>query len=260
MTAPSLTSVAVPAEHGGWSFTLEPAVLGLLVAPGVPGAALAGAALVAFLMRTPAKLALVDRRRDRRLPRTRLAERVVLAEAFVAAALLAVAAFGDARLWVPLGLAIPLLAAELWYDVRSRSRRLVPELAGTIGVGAVVAAIVLAGGEPWALAFALWAIVAARAVAAVVFVRLQLRRAKGQPHRPLRNDFAQGAAVAIAAGGAALDPQVLAGAVAIAVLAIFHMAAARWPPPKVAVLGAQQLALGLGVVLATALGVLAPSP
>ncbi|MDX2007394.1 MAG: hypothetical protein SFU83_19325 [Meiothermus sp.] len=29
-----LRSVALPNEHGGWGFTLEPILLGLLVAPG----------------------------------------------------------------------------------------------------------------------------------------------------------------------------------------------------------------------------------
>ena len=31
-----LKSVALPTEHGGWGFTLEPLLLGLLLSPGLP--------------------------------------------------------------------------------------------------------------------------------------------------------------------------------------------------------------------------------
>ncbi|NND04465.1 MAG: hypothetical protein HKN91_16945, partial [Acidimicrobiia bacterium] len=36
----SLRAVAVPTEHGGWSLTLEPVILGLIVAPTGSGVAL----------------------------------------------------------------------------------------------------------------------------------------------------------------------------------------------------------------------------
>ena len=71
-------SVAVPSEHGGWGLTLEPGLLGLLVAPSAAGALLAIAALIAFVSRTPLKVVLVDRWRGRRLERTVIAARVVL--------------------------------------------------------------------------------------------------------------------------------------------------------------------------------------
>ncbi|HDL49896.1 MAG TPA: prenyltransferase, partial [Actinobacteria bacterium] len=47
MTTPSvrLRSVAMPTEHGGWGFTLEPIILGLLVAPSPAGWEIAAAAL-----------------------------------------------------------------------------------------------------------------------------------------------------------------------------------------------------------------------
>lgn len=255
---PTLASVALPSEHGGWSLTLEPALLGLLVAPTVAGVALALAALVAFMLRTPLKLSLVDLHRGRRLPRSVLAQRVAATEAVVLVALLAVAATGDPRLWLPLLAALPLLGVELWYDVRSRSRSLIPELAGIIGVGAVAAAIALAGGEPWATSLGLWVIVAARAIAAVPFVRLQIRRIKGQTYRLAGAITAQPGAIMLAAAWLLVEPALLAGTIAIAVLAAFHIVALRMAPPRVAILGAQQVALGLGVVLATAFGVLAP--
>ena len=34
---PTLRSVAMPAEHGGWGLTLEPGILGVLLAPSLAG-------------------------------------------------------------------------------------------------------------------------------------------------------------------------------------------------------------------------------
>ncbi|HKA83628.1 MAG TPA: YwiC-like family protein, partial [Acidimicrobiales bacterium] len=84
-------AVAVPDEHGGWSLSAEPALLGLLVAPSSAGAALAAAAMVAFVARTPVTLVLVDLRRRRWLRRTTLATRIAAAELVLLAALATVA-------------------------------------------------------------------------------------------------------------------------------------------------------------------------
>ena len=46
---PMLRSVALPTEHGGWGLTLEPVLLGLLVAPSVAGLAIGGAAFLVFV-------------------------------------------------------------------------------------------------------------------------------------------------------------------------------------------------------------------
>ena len=56
--------VVLPAEHGGWGLTLEPVLLGLLAAWSVAGLCLGVAAMLAFLVRTPLKLAAVDVRRE----------------------------------------------------------------------------------------------------------------------------------------------------------------------------------------------------
>ncbi len=256
---PRMRTVALPAEHGGWSLTLEPVLLGLLVAPSGAGWLLGVAAFLGFLARTPLKLALVDRWRRRRLERTILAERIAAVELAALIAVLAAATMlGGAELWLPLALAAPFVGVELWYDVRSRGRRLVPELAGSVGIGAFAAAIALAGGEARLVAFGLWAVVAARAVAAMPFVRVQLQRAKARPHARRHSDLAQVAAVAGAWAAAAVGAAPLAGAIAITVLAAVHAVAARFPPPRAPILGAQQVVLGLGVVIATALGARLP--
>ena len=63
---------------------------------------------------------------------------------------------------VPVALAAPLVGVELWFDSRSRSRRLVPELCGAVGIAAVVASVALAGGTEPRLAAGLWLVLAAR--------------------------------------------------------------------------------------------------
>ncbi len=139
-------AVAMPTEHGGWGLTLEPVLLGLLIAFSWSGLAIGFAAFFAFLVRTPLKLALVDRRRRRSLPRTRLATRIAAVQLVVLAALGLIALRSAGADWLaPVLIAVPLVALELWFDIRSRSRRLAPELAGSIGIASVVAAITVAG-------------------------------------------------------------------------------------------------------------------
>jgi hypothetical protein len=255
-----LRSVALPAEHGGWSLTLEPVLLGLIVEPGTAGLLLGFAALLAFLARSPLKLALVDRHRNRTLARTALARRVAAAELIAIGALaLGATIAATAPFWWPLAGAAPLILVELWYGVRSRSRRLVAELAGSVGVAAIAAAIALAGGAADLLAGGLWLIAAARAVAAISFVRVQLRRGKNQPYSVWHSDGFQLAAVVAAAIGRSEDAVSWPGLIAIIGLAMVHAVLIRRPVPKTAIIGAQQVALGLTVVLAAALGALAPS-
>ena len=45
----TLREVVVPTEHGGWGFTTEPLVLGLLVAPGLTAVALVIVGMAVFL-------------------------------------------------------------------------------------------------------------------------------------------------------------------------------------------------------------------
>src|SRR5262245_5381791 len=82
-------SVALPSEHGGWSFLLEPVLLGLLVAFSWPGVLLAVAALGAFLAHQPLKTAIKDVRAGRNAPRTVLAKRFAAGYSLVAVAALA---------------------------------------------------------------------------------------------------------------------------------------------------------------------------
>lgn len=253
----TLRSVAVPAEHGGWGLTAEPALLGLLVAPSWAGAALGAAAFTAFVARTPLKIGLGDLRRGRRLPRTRVALGVGAVELLLIGALAAVAvATAETPFWLPLVVAAPLLGVELAYDIRSRGRRLVPELAGSIGIAGVAAMIVLADGRSTVAAIGVWAVLAARVLTAIPFVRSQILRLHDRVHTGVPLVVWDLTAVAVAAGAAATTPALLAGALAVLAVVVAQRASGLRPPPSAVALGIRQSILGVGVVLATWLGVL----
>jgi YwiC-like protein len=249
-------SVALPSEHGGWGLTLEPALLGLLVAPSAAGGAIALAALLAFVVRAPLKVVLVDHHRHRRLDRTDTAARIAALE-LVGLALLVTFAAVDAGVdWMaPFALALPLFAIELWFDARSRGRRLVPELCGAIGITAVVAAVALAGDESSMLAIALWAVLAGRAVASVPFARTQVLRLKSGAATVGVSDLAQVLGVAVAVGGWLVDARVALGTGAVVLVALAQFAWSRGPARRAKVVGLWQLAFGLTVVGATAISV-----
>ena len=253
-----LRSVAMPTEHGGWSLTAEPVILGLLVAWSWAGSALGIAAMLAFLTRTPVKVVLVDLWRRRRLDRTRVAAQVAAVEVGVLVALVALAVVGaDGSFWIPFAVAAPLVAIEMWFDMRSRSRRLLPELAGSVGIGSVATAIALADGVEGRVAVGLWCVVAARAVAAIPYVRTQVLRLHGRPHRRWTSDLAQAAGIGAVAVGWALDAVPIASVVAIGIVAVVNLTAVRLAPRPAKVIGMQQMVLGLTVTAVTAIAVLA---
>ena len=251
----------MPSEHGGWGLTLEPALLGLLVAPSVAGLLLGVGALLAFLIRSPLKLFVVDLRRDRWLPRTRLATRIAAVElAALVAIAVTVTATAGWRWWIPVLVAIPLVAVQLWFDVRSRGRGTAPELCGAIGMCAVAAAIAVAGGESGPVAAALWMVLAARAIGAIPFVRTQIVRLRNAGVEGSEVDvrgagLAQGAAATCAALAVAVDASVWLGFAGVLVLSLLQVTSLRRPPLPVKVLGMRQMVFGLALVALTATGV-----
>ncbi|MGB0114562.1 MAG: YwiC-like family protein [Ilumatobacteraceae bacterium] len=251
-------TVALPTEHGGWGLTAEPVLLGLLVAFTWSGMAIGVAAFLAFLVRTPLKLALVDRRRGRSLERTVLAQRVAAGELVTIATLAVAATLIAGPAWlIPVAVAAPLIATELWFDVRSRGRRLIPELCGSIGIAAVGAAIVAAGDGSNALAIAVWLIVAGRALVAIPFVRTQIDRLRHGDSATTAADAFQAVGVALAIIAAFVDPDVVLGTVAVAALAVSQLVSLRRRHvPPATTIGIRQMVFGLAVVAATAAGVL----
>ncbi len=254
---PRWRQVSIPTEHGGWSLTAEPVVLGLLVAWSWPGLALGLAAVLVFLARTPLAVVLVDRWRRRWLDRSRLAARIAGVELVVVVVLGTLAAFTSSSrwFWVPVVAAAPLVGVELWFDMRSRSRRLLPELAGTIGIGSVAAAIVLAAGASAALAVGLWVVVSARAAAAIPYARGQVFRARGRPVTRWHSDFAQALAVVAVGLAWALGAIPAAPVVAMAAIAACNVLAIRGRVRPAVVIGVQQMIFGVAVVAVTAVAV-----
>ena len=248
--------VALPSEHGGWGLTLEPVLLGLLIAPSVAGAAIGVAAFVAFLVRTPLKLAVIDVRRDRWLSRSALALQIAIGElvALVALAVLSTIVAGAAWM-VPLAIAAPFVLVQLWFDVRSRGRRLLPELCGAVGMAAVAAAIVIAAGRSNRLAAAASLILAARSIGAIPFVRVQIVRLRRGSGPVRQSDLAQLAALALAVRAGLLARGIWPAAIGVALIGVLQTVWARRPPVPAKVLGMRQLALGLALVAVAAIGV-----
>lgn len=255
-TRSPLRSVALPAEHGGWGLTLEPGLLGLLLAPGPAGLCIAAGAMVAFLVRTPLKVVAVDRRRGRTLDRTRLAATVAAVELVVLLALAGGAiALAEPWFWVPGLVAVPLLALEGWFDVRSRGRRLVPELAGAIGVSSVASMIVLADGGDARLAVGAWLVLAARVATSIPHVRAQIARLHKRPPQARADLFGDGAALGLTLAAVTLDGDLWAGGLTVLGVITIQRAATLRPVPRPVTLGLRQMAMGFAVVLATAAGV-----
>ena len=177
----SLRRILLPPEHGAWGFVTLPALLGLLAAPTLAGACLGLSVLSGFLARHPLKLALADRHRGRRYPRTAVAERAAAVLGGLSAALLGAAALlSGLRFAAPLLLAFPALLVSVRQDFRNQGRSPLTEVSAPVALGAVASAVTLAAGWPWARSFALWAVLVAWSLPSVLYVRTRLRRQRGE--------------------------------------------------------------------------------
>ena len=207
------------------------------------------------------KLIAVDHRRGRRLERDRRAGLVVTVELALLAVLGVIAVVVAGAGWlVPVGLAVPLVVVEFWYDVRSRSRRLVPELCGAAGVSATAAAIIVAGDGSAVLAAAAWLVLSGRVLASIPFVRTQIQRLRHGDVSRRPADWLQVVGVVVAAVAVVVDRSVALGAGAVALVALVQTVwMRRTPVPPATTIGIRQMVVGFLVVAATAAGVLASS-
>jgi hypothetical protein len=251
-----IASIALPTEHGGWGFTLEPILLGLLVAPSASAWEISAAALGIFLARRPVKILSTDLVRGRWLPRSTVALIFALIYGGIALAG-AIGAFitADGPFWIPVLVALPFALVALRADAHSKNRALLAELSGSIAMGATVAAITIAGGWDIAPAFGLWLILAARDVAAIVLVRGQIRRLRDKPVAAGNIYLVQAAAIGIVAVAAVAGIIPWLGVAAIGIVAIVTVISLARPPVQAKVIGWTQMGLGLAVVLITAAGV-----
>ncbi len=250
-------ALALPAEHGGWGFLVEPVVLGLAIVPSLAGLLLAAGALCGFLVRHPLRLVFMDRRKGARYPRTAAAERFALAYAAGGLGLLLIA-FTLARqpFWPALVAAAPFALAALWFDARGRSREALPEALGAAVLSTSAVVIALAGGSAAGPAWGATALLALRAVASVLYVRARIRLDRGQAAGPWT---AVGVHAAALLGALALVALGWAPRLALPAFAVL-LARAAWgvsprrrvvPPREV---GWQELQFGLLTLALLALG------
>jgi len=252
----TLRSVAFPTEHGGWGFTLEPILLGLLVASTATGWELGVSATAVFLARRPVKLVATDLVRRRWLERSSSA--LITAALYMLVALAgAIGAFTTHRgpFWWPLLVATPFAAVSLRADAHSRNRGLLPQVCGAVAMGSAVAAITMGAGWGWIPSFGLWGVLAARDVAAIVLARGMVRRFKSRdvPHGPIV--WVQMAAILATLALALANAAPWLSVVAMVLLAVTSIISLHRPAVPARTVGWTQMGVGMVVVLFTALGV-----
>ncbi len=242
---PALRPIALPTEHGGWGFLFEPLVLGMAVAPSWGGALVAAAAICAFLSRQPLKLAMQDALRRKSYLRTwwcRLfaATYLTAAATFMAAAL----AVSGWTLMIPFAAVAPLAVITLIFDARNRSRAALPEYVGAFAMASTAAAIPLAGGRPLLVAVAPMALIVARGLPSIAYVRTLLARAHGKTASSWPAIAAHVAAVAVAFAIASYT----AAAMAVCLLgrAVYGL---THPVPPAKKLGWREIAWGTATVV-----------
>jgi hypothetical protein len=249
---PNLRPIALPTEHGGWGFLLEPILLGMLVAPSWAGLLLGLAALSAFLTRQPLRFALQDLVRRRSYPRTTwcwifVAIYATLAASFFAGSI----AMAGWHLFIPLGLVAPLAITQVFYDARNRSRSLFPELCGSVALSSVAAAVAIAGGMRIVPALMLSAVVVARTIPSIVYVRTLLQRAHGLAASSWPSLVAHAAAACLVATFA---PLLATSAMLLLLARAIH--GLSHEPPRAQTLGWREMSFGVMTVGLTAAGYL----
>lgn len=250
-----LRSVALPAEHGGWGFTLEPILLGLALAPSVAGLGVGIMGLFAFLAHHPIKLALSDLRRGHRYPRTELAIKVGLLYVAIAALGLALAlATAEKPFLMPLILGLPLAFLKVILDAMGKGRTFVGEMAGALGAATLAPAAVLAGGGDLGWAIGSWLVLALRSLVSIRYARAAVRKARGLPisRVSMAATAFLGSVLAFFLALFGIIPWL--GAAAIWALGIYALITLSGPPMPAKKVGWGQMFWGWATVILVALG------
>lgn len=252
-----IRSVALPIEHGGWAFLLEPIVLGLLVAWSWTGYLLSIGALAAFLLHQPLKTAVRDRMAGRRAPRTIWAERFAAAYAVIAIACLGwVVWSAPSKVVVALGIFVPLAAVQLAYDLRGQSRALVPEIAGAAALAGIAVAIAMLDGWTVGPAMGLWGVLVARSAPSIVYVRERLLLERGKSARVAATICVHAIAILAVAWlwWAGVSSPVAVVATVVLLARAWHGLSSWRVGRRPAMVGLQESFIGLGFVIAVWLG------
>lgn len=253
-----IRSVALPAEHGGWGFLIEPILLGLFTAFSLGGLLLSISAVGVFLLHQPLKIVIKDRLKGNRPPRTILAERFALgygALAIIPFVILFITV-ADKTYLFPLGMALPFALVQLWYDAKNQSRKLLPEMCGAVALGAIAPMIALSGGWEMLPALILWLFLLGRIIPSILYVRARLRLERG-------NDIQRGAVWAVHIGAVMMVvafaiPRAMPylGALAMVILlgrALMGLSEYR-KPRRAPIIGFQELGYGFLTAFLGALG------
>jgi len=193
-----IRQIAIPTEHGGWSFLFEPIVGGLLIAFSAGGLWISLSILGAFLCRQPLKVLIADRIGMRVRERAKAAIFFLFIYASVATigVLGTVISSGREPLW-PFAFVLPLIGFQIFNDVSRRGRQLLPEVSSAISISSSAAAITLADGQLWLLAVSLWIVFVARSIPSILYVRNRLLLEKGKPYSRTGSTVAHIVAVAV---------------------------------------------------------------
>ena len=176
-----LRGIALPNEHGSWGFLFEPLAAAFAVAPSFAAVWISLLVIGAFLTRQPLKFLLGDLMQKKRLPRTALALRFALIFGGIAfCGLVGSFYFAPAQSFIPFVIVLPPVVYLIAQDVSRRSRELWPEALAAVALSSSIAALALADGWNYPAAFALWAIIAARLIPSVLYIRSRLRLEKGK--------------------------------------------------------------------------------
>ncbi len=176
-----LRQIALPTEHGGWGFLLEPLVAGLAISFSSGAPWIAVLTIGAFLLRRPLKVIFVDRLGMKNPARARAAVAFALlyATIFAVGLSLTLITVGPRPL-LPFIFVLPFAIIQIYADVCRQSRHLSPEITGAIAISASIAVMALADGAAWITAVALWTIFVARLIPSILYVRERLRLEKGK--------------------------------------------------------------------------------
>jgi YwiC-like protein len=257
LTRAILKGVALPAEHGSWSFILEPIVFGLLIAPSWAGALVALAAMCAFMAHRPLRVTFDSWRKGQRGARVLWARRFALGFVLAATVAASLATFiGDATFWGVLPLVAPVVGVQMVLALSKRGRDAIGEGTGALALAAASAAVVLAGSGTPGFAAAAWLLMAGRSLPAIAYVRARLRQERGKSHNVFWPQALHGLGVLAATGLAVLG---MAPWISVAVFVVLLARAVmglspshRQVPPKI--VGVQETLWGGMTVLVIALG------
>jgi hypothetical protein len=252
----NLKAIALPTEHGGWGFLLEPMLLGLLLAPSWAGFIFAMGIFFLFLVHQPLKIAVKDRLKGIHTNRSLWAEGFALLYASLALSCFMPLFWGiSANVLLILGLMLPLMLVQAFYDFRNQSRELIPELAGAMALAFVASGIVLLAGWDFVPALMLWLLINARSIPAIIYVRELLRKQKGKASNPLLAYLAHGIALLLILGLALWDYLPYLSVLAMLILGLrVYLSMNSDKPIAAKIIGMREIGFGLMTVGLTALG------